>query len=50
MKLMNKEFLFMVVFNFIIILLVMFLSLSYNKKAEEIYNMMPDQSLSEDTT
>ena len=50
MKPMNKEFLFMVVFNFIIILLVMFLSLSYNKKAEEIYNMMPDQSLSEDTS
>lgn len=50
MKPMNKEFLFMVVFNFIIILLVMFLLLSYNKKAEEIYNMMPDQSLSEDTS
>lgn len=50
MKPMNKKFLFMVVFNFIIILLVMFLSLSYNKKAEEIYNMMPDQSLSEDTS
>lgn len=50
MKPMNKEFIFMVVFNFIIILLVMFLLLSYNKKAEEIYNMMPDQSLSEDTS
>lgn len=77
---MNKEFLFMVVFNFIIILSVMIYGLNHKGESkainynetntyvqyiersdnenhlpiagitEEIYNMMPDQSLSEDTS
>ena len=79
MKPMNKEFLFMVVFNFIIILSVMIYGLNHKESkivnynetntyvqyiersdnenhlpiagiTEEIYNMMPDQSLSEDTS
>ena len=77
---MNKEFLFMVVFNFIIILSVMIYGLNHKEESkivnynetntdvqyiersdkedylpiagitEELYNMMPDQSLSEDTS
>lgn len=76
---MNKEFLFMVVFNFIIILSVMIYGLNHREEqivtynetntyvqyiersdkenylpiagiTEELYNMMPDQSLSEDTS
>lgn len=79
MKPMNKEFLFMVVFNFIIILSVMIYGLNHREEqivtynetntyvqyiersdkenylpiagiTEELYNMMPDQSLSEDTS
>lgn len=80
MKPINKEFLFMVVFNFIIILLAMIYGLNHKGESkivnynetntyvqyiersdnenhlpiagitEEIYNMMPDQSLSEDTS
>lgn len=47
----NDEGLFrIIVINLLIVFLIMFLSLLYNKKAEEIYNMMPDQSLSEDTS
>lgn len=80
MKQINKEFLFMVVFNFIIILLAMIYGLNHKGESktinynetntyvqyiersdnenhlpiagitEETYNMMPDQSLSEDTS
>ena len=79
MKPMNKEFVFMVVFNFIIILSVMIYGLNHKESkivnynetntyvqyiersdkedylpiagiTEELYNMMPDQSLSEDTS
>ena len=79
MKPMNKKLLFMVVFNFIIILSVMIYGLNHKEKqivnynetntyvqyiemsdnenhlpiagiTEEIYNMMPEQSLSEDTS
>lgn len=79
MKPMNKEFAFMIVFNFIIILLVMIYGLNHKENkivnytetntyvqyiersdnenylpiagiTEELYNMMPDQSLSEDTS
>lgn len=47
----NDEELFrIIVINFLIVFSIIFLSLLYNKKAEEIYNMMPDQSLSEDTS
>lgn len=51
----NGEELFrIIVINLLIAFSIMFLSLLYNKKAnkkaEEIYNMMPDQSLSEDTS
>ena len=79
MKPMNKEFVFMIVFNFIIILSVMIYGLNHKESkivnynetntyvqyiersdkedylpiagiTEELYNMMPDQSLSEDTS
>ena len=80
MKPMNKEFAFMIVFNFIIILSVMIYGLNHKEESkivnynetntyvqyiersdnenhlpiagitEEIYNMMSDQSLSEDTS
>ena len=79
MKPMNKKLLFMIVFNFIIILSVMIYGLNHKEKqivnynetntyvqyiersdnenhlpiagiTEEIYNMMPEQSLSEDTS
>lgn len=47
----NDEELFrIIVINLLIVFSIMFLSLLYNKKAEEIYNMMPYQSLSEDTS